>query len=198
MNQIRCVLVGLTVLIVVIGRNSVVDAKFPAEDQNIPHQVISHLSVREISAANLPDTPCGHRITNEIQEQQVPLVQFSSDKPTIYEGTTETKISGYFDPSPGQVQEVVSCFFGEFTDDAIRVIRQENFEFDPFYVHNNGATRDYGLFQINGYWHQFDFSSPDEMLNYVNNIREAYKLFIETGYTFWYHWRAAAIAAGAR
>jgi hypothetical protein len=83
------------------------------------------------------------------------------------------------------IREEIRNTFGEHADKAFKVLSCENASLNPKAVNTAGnspeGSRDMGIFQINEYWQGVHAKF---LLNWKTNIRLAYQIFEENGYSF--------------
>lgn len=91
---------------------------------------------------------------------------------------------------PQSIQDDIRAVFGDYADDAMRVLECENKRLDPEAVNDNttwgGVGRDHGIFQINDYWQGFrhDGKAKQFLQDPAINIRVAWRIFEDEGYSF--------------
>lgn len=91
---------------------------------------------------------------------------------------------------PQTIQDDIRAVFGEYADDAMRVLECENKGLNPKAVNDNtawgGVGRDHGIFQINDYWQGFRHGGKATQFLHdpAINIRVAWRIFEDEGYSF--------------
>lgn len=94
---------------------------------------------------------------------------------------------------PETIKDIVKMVFGKHADDAFKLLECENKDLNPSEKHtNDDGSVDYGLFQLNSYWHGFNrLPNNDRYLtDPMVNAAMAYRLYVESGYSFrlWTCW----------
>lgn len=84
-------------------------------------------------------------------------------------------------------KEIFEVFGEKYFDETMRILKCENANLDPKATHKNkDGSVDFGIFMINSYWNGFNKSVNNEkfLLDSSINIRIAWKLFKDSGYSF--------------
>lgn len=112
-------------------------------------------------------------IISPVVESKGPIVIFVTPTPT--------PVNPDYDTINAEIKEV----FGSHYPKAMKVLSCENAHLRPDAVNTAGNTpagsRDMGVFQINEYWQGVHAKF---LLNYKTNIRIAYQIYEDSGYSF--------------
>lgn len=87
---------------------------------------------------------------------------------------------------PETIEDEIRSVFGEYADEAFKILECENRNLDPEAVNINKDSKDLGVFQINTKWHGFLKSVNNEryLFDPAINIRIAWRIFEDSGYSF--------------
>ena len=84
-----------------------------------------------------------------------------------------------------EIENYVREVFGEYADEAFKLLECENKNLDPRAVNDNtewgGLGVDRGIFQINSYYHPL---TDEQAFDYKQNIDYAWRMFVNDGHTF--------------
>lgn len=89
--------------------------------------------------------------------------------------------------TPVTTEEKIIATFGEYAPEAFALLECENKTLNPNAInHNSDGSVDYGMFQLNDNWHGFKrlVNNPRYLFDPDINIAIAYRLFVESGYSF--------------
>lgn len=85
------------------------------------------------------------------------------------------------------IREKIAATFGEYADEAFELLKCENRGLDPKATnHNKDGSTDWGVFQLNDHWNGFNKAVRNQqfLTDPDINISIAYKLFVQSGYSF--------------
>jgi len=84
-------------------------------------------------------------------------------------------------------QEIYEVFGEEYFGEAMELLECENPSLNPKAVNiNKDGSKDYGIFQLNSFWHGFNkfVNNKRYLFDPAINIRIAYRLFVTSGNSF--------------
>lgn len=139
------------------------------------------------------------RVVVDVSEEKKPLLELTTEPQKIEIKSAVAEKPKAEKPTKAEIEDYIRQKFGEDADKAFLLLKgrgegtcAENRNLDPYAVNDNtkwgGKGKDWGLFQINDRFH------PVFKLNlhkdWRANVDYAFKLYVESGYTFAKFWTA--------
>lgn len=154
----------------------------PIQQEEFSHQPLKQSTVKDITLI-LFILLLVTFVGGESQKKQTTIIS-----PLAHKAYAETIVLSEQD----QITSYIKQVFGEDSDKALLLLsgndkcHGENPSLNPKALHDNGGSKDYGLFQWNDYWNGFNKTVNNEryLFDYEINTHLAYRKFINDGHSF--------------